>query len=544
MKRGRSLLIWTLAALIALPVITVFLAWFSPDPELWAHLRDTLLPEMLLNSVLLCLWVAAGCLLLGVSLAWLVSRYAFPGRDWLQWALVLPFAIPPYVLAFVYLGLFNYAGPLQSWLHSQFALPGVDIRESRLVLAGIFSLVFFPYVYLPARMAFMTQAASYDEAAASFGYGRLRRLRHITLPLARPALAAGVLLAVMETLADFGVVAIFNYTTFTTAIYSAWEDYRSLQSAAQIASLLVLFCLLLMLGERFQRHRHSLSARSSQALPRQRLSGIRGWLASACVAVVLGLAFILPVGQMLVWALTHPAGAGVADTLAWSLNSLRLACMAALLTVCVAVLLVLGGQNGSKKGLLRYSAALASSGYALPGSVMAVGLMIGLDALIPGLAFGSVGVLLYAYVSRFTAVSLGPLEQAAAHYNPHWDEAARTLGAGLWQRLAALRLPLMLPALASGFLLVMLDVLKELPATYLLRPYGWDTLAVRIYQLTSEGRYQEAAQPALLLILCTLLLFGLSALVRAKASLRRFSRQPQCAPAATRPATQHRGHVR
>ena len=201
----------TIAALIALPVITVFFAWFQPDPELWTHFAETLLSEMLVNSLLLCLAVAAGCLLLGTSLAWLVSRYDFAGRRWMQWALVLPFALPPYVLAFVYLGLFNYAGPLQSWLQGQFGMAGMDIRESRTVIAGIFTLVFFPYVYLPARVAFLTQSSSYDEAAASFGYSLLRRLWCVTLPLARPALAGGALLAVMETLADFGVVAMFNY---------------------------------------------------------------------------------------------------------------------------------------------------------------------------------------------------------------------------------------------------------------------------------------------------------------------------------------------
>ena len=500
----------TIAALIALPVITVFFAWFQPDPELWTHFAETLLSEMLVNSLLLCLAVAAGCLLLGTSLAWLVSRYDFAGRRWMQWALVLPFALPPYVLAFVYLGLFNYAGPLQSWLQGQFGMAGMDIRESRTVIAGIFTLVFFPYVYLPARVAFLTQSSSYDEAAASFGYSRLRRLRCVTLPLARPALAGGALLAVMETLADFGVVAMFNYTTFTTAIYSAWEDYRSIQTSAQIASLLVLFCLLLMTLERWQRHQHSLGARNTEAIKLVKLKGVQSGLACLAVLLILLLAFFLPVGQMLLWALAHYADADLGDLLSWSANSLILSSSAALVTIGLATMVILA-ESRQRRAL---PAALASSGYALPGSVMAVGLLIGLDALLPAIAFGSVWVLLYAYVSRFTAVALAPIEQAAAQYNPNWDEAARTMGVNPLQRILRLRLPLMMPALTGAFLMVTLDVLKELPATYLLRPYGWDTLAVRVYQLTSEGRYEEAALPALILITCTLLLFGLAAMIK------------------------------
>ena len=514
MNRLRPGLLGSVAALIALPVITVFFGWLKPDPELWQHFAETLLADMLVNSLLLCLGVALGCSVLGSGLAWLISRCDFPGRRWMQWALLLPFALPPYVLAFVYLGLFNYAGPLQTWLFDTWQVPGVDIRESRAVIAGIFSLVFFPYVYLPASVAFQTQSASYDEAAASFGYSRLRRFWSVTLPLARPALAGGALLAVMETLADFGVVAMFNYTTFTTAIYSAWEDYRSLQIAAQIASLLVFFCLLLMTLERWQRHQHSLSARNAEPLPRLVLRGRPAWLASLTVTLVLLLAFILPVGQMLYWALAHAGDADVTSLLNGSLRSLFLAASAAAITLLFAGFIALFGRDDSQRSHRAFSAALASSGYALPGSVMAVGLLIGLDALLPGLAFGSLWLLLYAYVSRFTAVALAPIEQTASQYNPRWDEAARTLGANTVARLVRVRLPLMLPALSGGFLLVTFDVLKELPATYLLRPYGWDTLAVRVYQLTSEGRYEEAAQPALVLVTCTLMLFWLASRVR------------------------------
>ena len=509
------------AVLVLLPLLVLALSWNSLDSTIWNHLLETQMARLLGNTLVLAVGVIVGVVLLGVSLAWLTSLCNFPGRRWLDWALMLPFAVPAYVLAFVMIGILDFAGPLQTtlrgWLGNDFRM--VSIRSTGGVIF-VLVLVFYPYVYMLARGAFLAQGRGLMEAARILGHSPWQAFWRVALPMARPAIGAGAALAVMETLADFGAVSVFNYDTFTTAIYKTWYGFYSLQTATQLASLLLLFVLLALYAERrAQGSKRFPGSDKPRQGPLFQLRGVRGWLATGYCLLILALAFVIPLVQLFYWLFTSGSDF---DERYWSLirNTLTLGGIAAVTTVVVAMLLVLARRLQPIRRV-RSAVALANLGYALPGSVLAVGIMfafsvadnqlvvplqawLGVDSPAP-LLLGSLFALLLAYLIRFMAVASGPLDTALARIRPALPEAAHSLGhtgASVFWRVY---LPLLMPGLLSAGLLVFVDVLKEMPATLLMRPFGWDTLAVRIHSLTAEGNWPEAALPAITLVATGLL---------------------------------------
>ncbi len=513
-------LVLAVVGLVLLPLSVLVLSWQSIDMQIWSHLWDTQMPRLLGNTLTLVVGVGTGVTVLGVSLAWLTSLCEFPGRRWLDWALMLPFAIPAYVLAFVFVGLLDFAGPVQSLLREWF---GSGLRLPRVRSTGgviiVLVLVFYPYVYLLARTAFLAQGKGLMEAARMLGQSPWQAFWRVALPVARPAIGAGVALALMETLADFGAVAVFNFDTFTTAIYKTWYGFFSLSSAAQLASLLLLAVMLVLYGERRARGQDHAASERPRGQALYRLRGFKACLASGWCALVFACAFVVPMLQLVVWCWQR--GRFDLDERYRELivHTLYLGAMAALITVTVALLLAFARRQAPTRGI-RAGVAVANLGYALPGSVLAVSLMLAFSFLdrelvVPlsgwlggagrPLLLGSVAALLVAYLVRFIAVAYGPLESSLARIRPSLPEASRSLGVGGPRLFFKVYLPLLLPGTLSAALLVFVDTLKEMPATLLMRPFGWDTLAVRVFEMTSEGEWARASLPALTLVLVGLL---------------------------------------
>ncbi len=511
---------FAVAALVLLPLSILLFSWGSIDGEIWAHLWDTQMPRLLGNTLTLVFGVGIGVVVLGVSLAWLTALCEFPGRRWLDWALMLPFAIPAYVLAFVFIGLLDFSGPVQSLAREWF---GSDIRFPRVRSTGgviaVLVLVFYPYVYLLARSAFLAQGKGLMEAARVLGQTPWQAFWRVALPMARPAIGAGLALAMMETLADFGAVAVFNFDTFTTAIYKTWYGFFSLTSATQLASLLLLAVMLVLYGERRARGAARPANERARSAALYRLTGVKALAASAWCGLVFLCAFVIPVLQLLAWLWQRGRFDLDERYAGLILHTLYLGGMAALITVSVALLLAFARRQAPVRSI-RSAVSLANLGYALPGSVLAVSIMLAFSYLdrhmvIPlsswlggagkPILLGSLGALLLAYLIRFMAVAFGPLENALARIRPSLPQASRSLGVGGPALFLRVYLPLLLPGTLSAALLVFVDVLKEMPATLLMRPFGWDTLAVRIFEMTSEGEWARASLPALTLVLVGLL---------------------------------------
>ncbi len=516
---GLRSLALAVTALVLVPLLVVVSSWGSDQTDIWQHLVATQLPDLLRNTVVLMFGVGALVLLMGVGLAWLVVMYDFPGRAWFEWLLVLPLAMPGYVLAFVVLGIFDYSGPLQSLMSG---LMGPDWSmwdvRSELTVILVLALVLYPYVYMLARSAFLAQSSDTVEAARVLGCNRRQAFFRVALPMARPAIVAGLALALMETLADFGTVAVFNYDTFTTAIYKVWFGFFSLQAAAQLASLLLLFVGLTLYAERRTRGRRQyIQNGRPQHRFRTRLRALPALAATAACLLLLLVAFFLPALQLLVWVIESGGEQFNSRYLAILFHSLQLAGLASVITVVIAGLLAFSRRDSS--GWHAAFLSLSQLGYALPGSVLAVGVMISFVWLDPYVVaaiqsalqlpkeqwlVGGLFGLLVAYWVRFMAVACGPIEASLGQIRASIPEAARTLGVSGRALLWRVYLPILRPGLLTALVLVFVDVMKEMPATLLLRPFGWDTLAVRIYELTSEGEWERAALPAL-----TLLLLGL-----------------------------------
>ncbi len=519
---------WTWAALavaagVALPGLVVLGALLTPRPEVWAHLWQTQLIELLVNTLLLLVGVGIGAGVLGAALAWLVVMHRFPGRSFFEWALLLPLAMPAYVIGFALLGLLDFTGPLQTGLRSflgqGFRLP--EIRSYGGVTAAMI-LVLYPYVYLLARAAFLEQRSGTLEAARTLGCTPLRAFLAVALPMARPAIAAGVTLALMEALADFGTVATFGYRTLTEAVYRVWFGMFDRAAASQLAGLLMLAAGAVLLVERRARGQARFTqvhGRRVAATPPQ-LPPAKGWAAALGCAGVLVAAFGTPLGVLLAWAVQAMAAGSVAATYpALVAHTIALAVGAALITTLAALILVYGLRLAPSP-LLRAATRVAGLGYAMPGAVVAVGILLVLAWIdhtavdvvqgitrrqIEMVLTGSVVGLLAAYTVRFLALGLQSVEAGMARIAPSLDEVARTLRAGPGRILARIHFPLLRGALLSGLLLVFVDVMKEMPATLLLRPFGFDTLAVEVWQRTAESQWQEAAVPALTIVAAGLL---------------------------------------
>jgi iron(III) transport system permease protein len=512
----------TLAVIVVLPLLVVFSGWMQTENQVWEHLAQTVLSELLMNTAWLLLGVGVGVTLLGVGLAWLTAMCEFPGSKLFDWALMLPLAVPAYVMAFVALGLLDFTGPVQGALRDLFGRDGYwfpQIRSTGGVII-VMSLVLYPYVYMLARSSFITQGNSTVEAARILGLSAWGAFFRVSIPTARPAIVAGLSLALMETLADFGTVAIFNYDTFTTAIYKAWFGLFNLQAASQLASILLVLVVIALTAERQLRGKAKYhEATRTTRIHRYRLQGWRRWGATAIAGLVLLVAFILPVIQLASWA-WQVLGEDLTSRY-WGLlwHTLMLGGMAALLTTAGAMVLAFTRRHRDDI-VVRSSVNIATLGYALPGSVLAVGIMLSftsIDNVLATLATivgressgqiitGTVFALVVAYMVRFLAVAYGPIDSGLGRIRTSLAEAARGLGASAAATLWRVYLPLLRPGLFTAGLLVLVDVMKEMPATMLLRPFGWDNLAVRIYEMTSEGEWERAALPAITLILVGLI---------------------------------------
>lgn len=505
-----------IALITAIPVAILLSHLFHPDQEIWQHLWQYVLPELLINTFWLTLGVGLGVTILGVSLAWLTAACDYPGRRFFAWALLLPLALPAYVTAFVWLGLLDFTGPVATWLRESWGIAWLPPIRSRGGVILVMVLALYPYVYLTARAAFQGMGPRLTEAAQSLGMPRRRAFFLVALPMARPGITAGLMLALMETLADFGTVSVFNYNTFTTAIYQAWFSLFSLPAAAQLAAILIFFVFVVAVLENLARSRrnYALSTRAAQTPARIALKGWAALLAFAWSGLVFGLAFAVPMSQIAVWTANVYAQDLDARYLAFAWHSLLLSGLGALVVVGLA--LVLGyAQRLRPTPALVLSARLATLGYALPGTVLAVGVFIpiawldnqlielfGLDGQI---LQGTLAVMLLAYCTRFLAVGFAPVESGLGRITRSVDEAAQSLGVVGRKRLTRIHLPMLRASLLTALALAFVDIMKELPITLMTRPFGWDTLAVRVFEMTSEGEWERAALPAAVIVLVGLL---------------------------------------
>jgi iron(III) transport system permease protein len=494
-------------------------AWAAPAGDIWLHQLQHVLPRVTMNTIALLVIVATATALLGTGLGWLVAGHEFPGRGFFSWALLLPLALPGYVLAVVFAGALDFSGPLQTGLRAVFGdgftLPAIrSLGGAALVL----TLTLYPYVYMLARVAFETAGARTLEAAQSLGLDRRAAFRRLLLPMARPAIAAGVALACMETLADFGVVSALNVDTYTTAIYRAWYGMFSVAAALQMAAVLGLFAVAgVWLERRLRGNRGFAENRAgSDVLPRHELRRAPAVAAFVAASTVLALAFVLPMLQLLEWALKHSATDLDARYWAFAARSVLLAASGAVVVVTAA--LILGyALRGESRRWLHGLGRLATVGYAIPGTVLAVGLFVPVAALngrlqdwldagwgaqAPQLFLqGTLFTMLVAYLARFLAVGNGPVDSGLTRIHRNLDEAAENLGVRGWARLRRVHLPLLRNSLAAAAVLVFVDLMKELPITLMTRPFGFETLAVRVFEMASEGEWERAALPSVLIVL-------------------------------------------
>jgi len=517
---GWAVLTVGVALLVALPVLVVLSRVFADSQGVWAHLAGTVLPVYIANTLTLMLGVGVLTAACGTGAAWLVTMYRFPGRGLFEWALLLPLAVPAYVMAYVYTDLLDFAGPVQTalrdvfgWGPREYWFPEIRSVEGAVAMMA---LVLYPYVYMLARAAFLDQCLCVLEVSRTLGRGPWRTFRDVALPLARPAVAAGVALALMETIADYGTVAYFGVPTFTTGIYRAWFGLGEPVAAAQLAAFMLVFVAALVALERRSRGRaryHHTSARY-RTLTRRPLRGLKGWLACAGCALPVVLGFGLPAGVLLDLAIAQGDPHWGRRFAEYATNSFILAAVTAVLAVAIAVLLAYGVRLRPTRAA-RAAARVAGLGYAVPGSVIAVGVLLpfaALDNAVDGImrqAFGvstgliltgTIAALVYAYLVRFLAVSYNGIEASLGKIGPNLDGAARTLGQTARGALLRVHAPLMRGGLMTAGLLVFVDVMKELPATMILRPFDFDTLAIRVFRLASDERLAEASTAALAIV--------------------------------------------
>ena len=514
-----------IALLLALPVLVVIGFVLVPAGEVWRHLVDTVLADYVSNSLLLMAGVALGTAVGGVGTAWLTSMCRFPGRALFEWALLLPMAMPAYIIAYTYTGMLDFAGPVQSaireatgWGWGEYWFPQIRSLPGAAVML---SLVLYPYVYLLARAAFLSQSLCVLDVSRTLGNGPWRTFFTVALPLARPAIVAGLSLALMETLADYGTVQYFGISTFTTGIFRTWFGLGNPAAAAQLSAVLLGFVFALILLERYSRRHaryHSTSQRE-QAIRRLRLGGWRAAAAFGFCLLPLLLGFLLPAGQLAVWSVTVADQRLDAEFVRLARNSLSLAAGAALLALALALLLGYGRRLQPSRPV-RAAVRVAGLGYAVPGTVIAVGVMIpfawvdnSIDAWMrttfgvsTGLLLsGTLMALVFAYLVRFLAVSLQTVESGLGKIRPSMDEAARSMGLRPGEVLRRIHVPMLRGTLLTALLLVFVDVLKELPATLILRPFDFNTLAVRAYELASDERLADSGPAALTIVAAGLL---------------------------------------
>ena len=522
---GWAIATWLIALLVFLPILVVLGSVFADASETWTHLADTVLTQYVTNSLLLMVGVGIGVLTVGVGTAWLVTMCEFPGDRIFEWALLLPLAAPAYLLAYTYTDWLEYFGPVQTGLRSLFGWQSTtdywfpNVRSIWGAIA-MFILTLYPYVYLLARVAFLEQSVCTLEASRSLGCGPWRSFFRVAVPLARPAIMAGLSLALMETLNDFGTVQYFSVSTFTTGIYRTWFGRGERVAAAQLSAMLMLFILTLILLERWSRRQAKYyQANNSLRSPTvYKLGFFKGLLATLSCLIPISLGLLLPGWLLLQMTLENWDDALGNRFYGLASNSLSVAGLTAAIALLLSLILAYG-QRLNQSRAIRLGVRLAAMGYGIPGAVIAVGILIpvaradnelsdlikAISGSSPGLLIsGTIIALVLAYLVRFLAVSLGSVESGLAKIRPNLDDAARSLGYSPTRTLVKIHAPLMTSSLLTALMLVFVDVMKELPATLVMRPFNFDTLAVRVYQYASDERLADAAAPAL-----TILLVGL-----------------------------------
>jgi iron(III) transport system permease protein len=540
----RSDRLWTVAgvlvaALTLLPVLSLAILALQPTGDVWSHLVGTVLPRSLWTTGLLMAGVGALTLTLGVGTAWLVTMCRFPGRSLFDWALLVPLAVPTYIIAYTYVEILDYTGPVQSAIRAIFGFSTSRdywFPEVRSLGGAIFVMgfVLYPYVYLTTRASFLLQSACALDVSRTLGAGPLRLFFRVALPLARPAIVVGVSLALMECLNDIGAVTFFGVQTMTFSVYDTWINRSSLAGASQLAVAMLALVFALLWIERHARRRQRFHVTSSryQALPGYRLRGLRAFGAILACATPILIGFVFPAMLLADYAsrrldeLTSPALVSAMT------NTLTLSVFASLLTVLVAVILVFA-QRVRHNALTRVCGRIAAIGYAIPGTVLAVGILIPLarfDNMVDAFARSTFGIstglllvgtgtaLVYAYMVRFLAVAHGQIEGGLGKVTPHLDMAARTLGRTSGKVLWEVHVPMIRPVLLTALLLAFVDCMKELPATILLRPFNFETLATTVYNAASREAFGDGALPALVIVLVGLV----PAILLARTSARSF----------------------
>ncbi|MEN3800712.1 iron ABC transporter permease [Aeromonas veronii] len=517
---------WAIALLLGLPVIALLFSAFSAEGELFRHLADTVLLDYLGNTLGLVVGVVLLSLLFGVPTAWLVAMCQVPGRRALQWALMLPMAMPSYIVAYVYTDLLDYSGPLQAGLRALFGwnspadywFPAIRSLGGA---AWVLALVLFPYVYLLTRASFLEQSVSLIHSSRLLGCTPWQSFRRLSLPLARPAIMVAVSLVAMETLADFATVHFFAINTLTTAVYDTWLGYGSLATAAKLSCLMLLAVVLLIALERRSRSRQQVFQKSmghEQPL-RYPLKGMSRWLAGLwCWGLVLA-GFGLPFVILLDYGVRYFELSWTPEFVRFAGNSLAISALTALLAMGIALLLGFFRRlDGGIKSLLPLR--IAAMGYAMPGTVLAIGVLVPLTALDfaindlaewlgrqgPGLLMtGTITAIVFGYLVRFVAIAIGSVESSMGKISPSLDMAARSLGQGDGGMLRRVHLPLVRRGLFAGAMLVFIESMKELPAALLLRPFNFDTLATHVYQFVSDEMLERGALGAIVIVLVGLL---------------------------------------
>ena len=510
------------AAVAAVPILSVVWTAFTPTLDIWRHLAATVLPDYIWNSFLLAVGVALGTALLGVATAWLVTMHRFPGSRAFEWLLLLPLAMPAYVVAYVYTDLLEYAGAVQVFLRALFGWTTSQdywFPEIRSLggAVSLFSLVLYPYVYLVSKAAFIEQNICVLEVSRLLGCTPWQAFRRVALPLARPAVAIGVILALMETLNDLGAVEFFALRTFTVGIFDVWMNMGNAAGASQLALVLLIVIAGLIWAERAARRRrrfHHTSGRYRRLDPR-RLSGRAAGVAFIVCALPVLLGFLLPSAVLAWYAVTAWEPGRLPGFLLFAEHSLTLAGIAALAASAFGLVLAYGARAGAPP-LAQGAARFVSLGYAVPGAVLALGVMIplaGLDRTIDAFAraeFGTSTGLLFsgtlfavsaALTVRFLALAYGTSDAGLSKVTPNIDSAARTLGHGPFSRLKRVHLPIVRGSVLTGALLVFVDSMKELPMTLILRPFNYETLATNVYQFASDELLEECALSALAIVL-------------------------------------------
>jgi iron(III) transport system permease protein len=530
LKRNRSPW-WTfativIATLVGIPVLTVAANIFVPSGDIWQHLASTVLDDYILNSFWLMIGVGSGVFILGVGTAWLVTMCNFPGSKIYEWMLILPMAVPAYLMAYSYTDFFTYTGPAQAllrditgWGLGDYWFPDIRSLQGAILMM---SFVFYPYVYMLTRAAFLEQSSSLLEAGRSLGASPLKTFFKIALPLARPSIAAGMALSLMETLNDFGTVDYFGVQTFTTGIYRTWFGLGERAAAAQLAGFLLIFILFLILLERWSRSRMKIDSRSTGRYKRLKifkLNGLKAWASSIFCFIPVFIGFLLPTAILIDMMLSNVDSALDSRFLAFSLNTVIVAVIAGITALALAVIMAYGVRL-NPSWATKTSTRIGSLGYAIPGSVIAVGILIPfgwtdnmLDSWLRStfgissglLLSGTIFALIFAYVVRFLAVAFNTVEASLAKITPSMDEAAEGLGYSFSKTLKKVHIPMMSGSLFTAVMLVIVDVIKELPATLIVRPFNFDTLAVQVYRLASDERLAESSGAALAIILVGLI---------------------------------------